>query len=199
MTKILERVKGIILNPKATWQVIKDEPVEIKALYLNYIAPLALIPAIGYLIRMTLIGGRFPTGAIVQIPFLSVLVAAVVRYVLSLVGILIVAWIIKLLAPTFNSKADLDESLKLVAYSMTPVWLVGIFAITPYLGFLSILGFYGVYLLALGLPSVLGTPEDKVVWYMIAIVIIQIVVSSVLFVVVPRAFYGPMYMQMMTI
>jgi hypothetical protein len=199
MMKIFERVKGVILNPKATWQVIKDEPVDIKALYLNYIAPLALIPVVCSFIGMTLIGIRIPTGVVVRAPLIGSLVSGIVGYALNLVGVLIGAWIVKLLAPTFNSKADLNESLKLVAYSLTPVWLVGVFSLVPGLGILSILGLYGVYLLAIGISPVLGTPEEKVIWYTIAIVLIGIVVSFVLSAVVYGAFYGPMYMQMMTV
>jgi len=199
MAKILERVKDIILNPKATWQIIKDEPVDIKSLYLNYIAPLALIPAICSFIGMTLIGIRIPTGAVIRAPLIGSLVSGVVGYALNLVGVLIGAWIVKLLAPTFNSKADLDEALKLVAYSLTPMWLVGVFSLVPGLGILSILGLYGIYLLAIGLTPVLGTPEEKVVWYTIAIILIGIVVSFILSAIVYGAFYGPMYMQMMAI
>jgi hypothetical protein len=199
MMKIFERVKGIILNPKATWQIIKDETVDIKELYINYIAPLALIPVIGSFIGMTLVGVRVPAGIVVRAPFLSSLLGGAVGYVLHLAGIFVGAWIIKLLAANFNSKADLNEALKVVAYAMTPVWLVGIFSVLPGLGILSILGLYGIYLLALGLPAVLGTPENKVVWFTITIVLAGIVVSFILSAVVFGAFYGPMYMQMMAI
>lgn len=197
--KIFERVKDIILKPKETWQVIKEEPVEIKSLFISYIAPLALIPAVCSFIGMTLIGIRIPSGMVYRAPLLGSLLGGVVGYVLNLVGILIGAWIIKLLAPSFNSKADLNEALKVVAYSMTPFWLVGIFQLIPGLGILSILGLYGIYLLALGLSPVLETPENKVIWFTVAIVLIGIVVSFILSAVVYGAFYGPMYMHMMTI
>ncbi len=197
--KILQRARDIILNPRVTWQVIKDETADIKQLIINYAAPLALIPAICSLIGMTMVGLRLPDGNVVRAPFAGVLLAGAVGYVLNLAGVFIGAWVVKLLAPVFKSKSDLPAALQVVVYSMTPVWLVGIFSILPGLGILSILGLYGIYLLALGLPVVLGTPSDKVVWYTIAIILAAIVISFVLSVVVVGAFYGPMYMRMMAV
>lgn len=178
--KIFERVRSVIQNPKAAWQVIKDEAIDVKQLFVNYVAPLALIPAVSSLIGMTLIGIRMPGGNVIRAPFVAALLGGVVGYVLNLAGVFLGAWIVKLLAPAFNSRADLNSAIKVVAYSLTPVWLVGIFSLVPGLGILSILGLYGIYLLALGLPVVLETPSDKVVLYTISIVVVGLVVGFVL-------------------
>ncbi|MEA3493812.1 MAG: Yip1 family protein [Candidatus Margulisiibacteriota bacterium] len=197
--KIIERIKEIIMKPKAAWKVIKDEPSDIKALYLNYAAPLALIPAVCSLIGMTIVGIRMPAGEVMRSPFVPTLIGSAIGYGLSLLGLIIGAWIVKLLAPTFNSKADLADAFKVVVYSMTPVWLVGIFSLVPGLGILGILGLYAIYLLALGFPVVLNTPENKVVWFTISIILVSMVVNFILSAIVFGALYGPMYMQMMAV
>ena len=197
--KIVERIKEIILKPKKEWQVIKAEPSDIKALYLNYAAPLALIPAVCSLIGMTIIGIRMPAGEVMRSPFLPTIIGAVIGYGLSLLGLIIGAWIVKLLAPTFNSKAGLADAFKVVVYSMTPVWLVGVFSLIPGLGILGILGLYAIYLLALGFSAVLNTPENKVVWFTISIILVSMVVNFILSAIVFGALYGPMYMQMMAV
>jgi Yip1 domain len=195
---IIERVKAIIIKPKATWQVIKEEKTDIKSLIINYAAPLALIPAVASLIGMTLIGIRLPSG-VVRAPILASLIGGVMGYALNIVGLFIGAWVIKILAPTFNSKVDFTESLKIVVYSMTPAWIVGIFSVVPGLSILSILGLYGIYLLALGLPAVLTTPDNKVVWYTIAIILLSMVINFVLTAIIMGAVYGPIYMKMMSV
>lgn len=196
---IVERVKDIIMKPKDTWPVIKGESVEIKQLIINYAAPLALIPAVSGLIGMTLVGIRLPAGNLVRAPFITSLLGGIVGYVLGLAGILLGAWVIKFLAPYFSSKADLTLAAKLVVYSATPFWLVGIFSAVPGLGVLSIIGLYGVYLLVLGLPVLLETPPNKVVLYTISILVVGFVVSMVLNLVVAGLFFGPMYMKMMAV
>jgi len=197
--EILKRAREIVLNPKGTWSVIKGENIEVKELFINYAAPLALIPAVASFIGMVLIGMRVPSGEVLRAPFFESLAGGVIGYVLQLAGVLAGAWVVKYLAPSFNSKADLATAAKLVVYAMTPVWLLGIIQIIPGLGVLSILGLYSIYLLATGLPALLDTPHDKVIWYTGAIVIAGIVISFILSIVVVGAIYGPMYMRMMAI
>jgi hypothetical protein len=199
MKKIIERVRDIILKPKDTWLLIRDEKINIKHLFINYAAPLALIPIVASLIGITLIGIRMPMG-VMRVPFLGSLLGAVVGYVLHLAGLFLGAWIIKLLATYFKSKSDLTLAAKVVIYSMTPYWVIGILNIIPGLGVISLLaGLYGIYLMFLGLPVILKTPSDKVVLFLISILAVGFVISLVLSGIVVGTFYGPMFMQMMTV
>jgi hypothetical protein len=199
MKKILLRARDIILNPRVTWQSLREESIDVKQLFINYAAPFALIPTVCSLIGMTIVGIRLPAGNVVRAPLVQSLLGGAVGYILHLGGLLIGAWVVKLLAPVFKAKADLNSAAKVVVYSMTPVWLAGIFSLVPGLGILSILGLYGVYLLALGLGPVLDTPSNKVVLYTIAILVAGTLISMVLSVVVVGMFYGPMYMRMMAV
>ena len=195
---ILKRARDMILNPKLTWQVIKDEGVEVKQLFINYAAPLALIPSVCSLIGMTIVGIRMPAG-VVRAPFVPALIGAGLGYVLHLAGLFIGGWLVSRLAKLFGSKADLASAMKVVVYSMTPAWLVGIFSLFPGLGILSLLGLYGIYLLALGLPVVLETPQNKVIWFTITILVAGIVISFVLSLILVGTVYGPMYMDLMAV
>lgn len=195
--KILERARDIILNPRVTWQVLREEAVELKQLFVNYAAPLALIPAVCGLIGMTVIGIRMPAGTMVRAPFVGALLGSVVGYILHLAGVFIGGWVVKTLAPFFSSKPDLTSATKVVVYSMTPVWLAGIFSLIPGLGILSLLGLYGIYLLVLGLPVVMETPSGKVAWYTISILAAGLVISFILSGIMVGTIYGPMYMRMM--
>ena len=90
--KILERVKEIVLKPKETWPIIKKESADIKGLFINYAAPLAIIPIVCNLIGMSLIGIRMPMG-VIRAPFLGLAIGSVVGYILNLAGVLLGAWI----------------------------------------------------------------------------------------------------------
>ena len=72
------------------------------------------------------------------------------------------------------------SAFKVSAYSLTPTWLAGIFALVPAISFLSLLGLYGVYLLYLGLPRLMRTPDDKALAYTAVVVLAAIVLSIVL-------------------
>ena len=166
---LVERVKGIILSPKTEWPVIAGEPGDAAYLFSNYVAILAAIPAVCGFIGAVLIGA----------PLIAALILAVVGYVLSFVGVYIVALIVNMLAPSFDSQKDFASALKLTVYSQTPMWLAGVFLLIPALGFLRILGLYGLYLFWLGLPSQMKTPPEKSIWYTIATIVCAIVLAIV--------------------
>jgi len=164
---LVERVKAIILTPKTEWPVIAGEPGDAGYLFTNYVAILAAIPAVCGFIGSVLVGA----------PIIGALLAAVIHYVLAFVTVYIVALIVNLLAPTFNSQKSFASALKVTVYSYTPSWLAGVFLLIPGLRFLMILGLYGLYLLWLGLPPVMKTPPEKSIVYTIVIVICAIVVA----------------------
>jgi hypothetical protein len=68
----------------------------------------------------------------------------------------------------------------LAAYSHTPGWLVGVFALIPALGILGILGLYGLYLLYVGLPVLMKSPKEKITGYTVAIIISAIILFFVI-------------------
>jgi hypothetical protein len=174
------RVINILSKPKQEWPVIASEATDVATLYKQYIMPLAAIPAICGFLGMTIIGVTIPLVGQIRTPMVSGLAGMVVGYVLSLVGAFLAAFIVDKLAPSFQSSGGLVQALKMVAYASTASWVAGVLQLIPMLGALVLLAaLYGVYLFYLGLPSVMNTPPDKVIPYMIVSAIVIIVISVV--------------------
>jgi hypothetical protein len=172
MQKLVERVKAILLIPQTEWPVIAREGGDTASLFTQYVAILALIPALAGFIGSSLIGG--------YTPLVAGLMSAVVGYLMAFVTVFVVALIVDGLAPTFGGQKNFQNALKLTAYSYTPAWLAGIFLLIPGLSFLAILGLYGLYLLFLGLPPLMQAPRDKALPYAIAIVLCAILLAIVI-------------------
>jgi MFS family permease len=172
MAGIVDRVKNILLTPKTEWPVIDGEPGDTKEVF-TYVAILALLPLIGTIIGTAIIG---------VLPLAYGLAAAVVGYILAFVVVYVVAFVINALAPTFGSEKHMPSALKLTAYAYTASWVAGIFAIIPVLGGLIALagGIYSLYTLYIGLPTMMRTPQDKVMGYFIVSLICAIIVSIVI-------------------
>ncbi len=173
---LLERVKGILLNPRAECAIIEREPGDMAYLFMNYVAILAAIPAICGFIGSSLIGISLPGLGTVRVPVVTGLVGAVVGYLLTFAMVYIVALLADLLAPTFQGQKNPENALKLVVYSYTPAWLAGVFLLIPSLGFLAILGLYGLYLLWTGIPPLMKAPQEKSIVYTLAIIVCAIVI-----------------------
>lgn len=176
---LFERVKGILLNPRAEWSIIEREPGDVAYLFMNYVAILAAIPAVCGFIGSSLIGISLSGLGTVRVPIVTGLVGAVVGYLLTFAMVYIVALLADLLAPTFQGQKNFENALKLVVYSYTPAWLAGVFLLIPSLGFLTILGLYGLYLLWSGIPPLMKAPQEKSIVYTLAIIVCAIVIGLV--------------------
>jgi hypothetical protein len=189
---LVDRVKGIIMSPRAEWQVIDAEPATVSSLYTGYIAPLSLIPAICSAIGMSMIGMSIPfVGGRYKIPIGTAFTNAVITYVLGLVGVFIVALIIDALAPTFSGTKNQVQALKVIAYSYTAAWVAGIFALIPALSWIGIFaGLYCLYTLYLGLPVLMKSPADKALGYTVVVIVCTIVVMGILFYAVTAMGFG---------
>ena len=185
VTNLKDRVVKILTTPKTEWPVIEAETTDVATLYKSYIAILAAIPVVASFIGSVVIGVTLPFVGTFRTPVGTALTTAILTYVLSLGGVYVAALVIDKLAPTFDSKPNFIQALKLVAYASTAGWVAGVLNIIPALGLIVILAaLYGIYLFYLGLPVLMKTPDAKVIPYMVVAAIVMIVVWIVIGVIV---------------
>jgi len=173
----------MLKNPTFEWRTISAEPDDIQSLYVNYIIPLAAIPAIAMFLGLTIVGVPFQG----RIGFFTALSTAIVIYIQTLIAPLVAALVVEQLAPRFSSSGSTIDALKLVAYATTPVWLGSAIYLVVYLSPLMILPvIYAVYLFYLGLPPMMKTHPNNVVPFMLvsflAIVVVNIFLRLLLWV-----------------
>jgi hypothetical protein len=173
------RVRAILVQPAQEWPKIAAESADVGSLLTNYAGPLSAIPAICVWIGGSVIGyGSFRVGLV------RGFANAVVGWVFGLVGCWLAAIVIEKLAPSFGSRGNTVQALKLVVYASTPVWLAGVLNLIPPLAVLTVIAaLYALYLFYVGLPVVMHTPADKVIPYMavsaIAVILVMIVFGMV--------------------
>jgi hypothetical protein len=194
---LIDRAKNLIVSPKTEWQVIDREPATIGGLYTSYVMILAAIPAIAMALGLILFMPRGVTayGVYFGISMTSIIVGAILNYILALVSVYIIALIIDALAPTFGSTKNQIQAFKVAAYYPTALWIAGALLIIPGIGVLGLLigGIYSLYLLFVGLPILMKTPADKAVGYFVVTLIAAIVVLGIINAVVSRIIYGGMF------
>lgn len=182
---LVARAKAILMTPKQEWGVIDGEPLNIAELLTGYVLPLVAIGAIARFIGLSLIGVagfRISMGLGIEM--------AITSFVLSVIGVFVLAWVINALAPTFGATQSMPQAIKLSAYSMTAAWVAGIFYLLPFLGILALVGaLYSLYLFFVGLPILMKVPADKVVPYAVVIIVVCVVVFWIIGMIVGRMTY----------
>lgn len=158
---LMDRVKGILVEPRSEWVKIAAEPATVASLYTNWIMILAAIGPIALLLS------------------LHSLRLAVAQYVLSLIVTFVLALIVDALAPSFGGTKDFIASLKLTAYSYTVAWLAGIFNLVGVLGGIAglIATIYALYTFYLGAPVLNKSSADKTVPFTFVVVLCSIVLG----------------------
>jgi hypothetical protein len=180
---LTERVKSILLQPAQEWAAIEGEATTVSDLYKSYIMPLAAIGPVASIVGLSIIGVTLPGVGTYRAPLMAAVGQAIVSYVMGLAGVYVLALVIDALAPSFKGTKNDLQALKVAAYSSTAAWLAAIFILIPPLGFLQILGLYSLYLLYLGLPMLMKTPQEKALIYTVVVIIAAVVIFAVIGVV----------------
>ncbi len=182
---LVARAKGILANPRQEWAAIDAEPLDIGQLLVGYVLPLAAIGPIA-----TIIGwSAFGLGGMFRPSMGTIIGIAVTSYILTIVGIFILAWVINALAPTFSATPSMPQAIKVAAYSATAAWIAAIFNIMPVLAILGVIGgLYSLYLCWIGLPILMKAPPEKATTYVFA-VIVALIVIYVIIGMMTRMFY----------
>ena len=165
------RAKAILLDPSAEWARIERESGDPAYLLSRYVAVLALVPAVFGFIGASVVGAVVPGTGLVRASMFDGFFGAIFGYAMAFAIVLLLALVIDLLAPLFGGRKDFDSAFKLAVYSYTPVWLAGIFLLLPGLALSDLSGFYGAYVLALGLPRLMKSPVQKSYGYAFVIVV----------------------------
>lgn len=182
-SRLITRVKSILLSPKTEWPVVAAEPDTAIGIYTGYILLLAALPALCQFLKLAVFGYSVPFLGTMHVGTAFALEAAIRIYLSSLISCYVVALIVNALAPTFGGQKDSVQALKVVAYSYTASWIAGIAVLLPALGFLIMLVglIYGIYLLYLGLPPTMKCPPEKAGAYTAVTLICAILIGVLLF------------------
>lgn len=188
---IFERAKDVLLNPKGCWKAIKEDGRSEKQTCYDYLMVLAAIPAIFGFIKSWAIGISIPFLGSWNMPFFGGLIYYIAMYAQIIIMTWLFAFILQKVAPKFAVSAEPNATFKLVAYSMTPSMLAGVFVLfgADIGGFICfVAGIYGLYLMYVGLDEMTNTPKENKVKYAIVSLVIAIIVSAVLAFLVKSVF-----------
>lgn len=181
--RLLSRVQGILLRPREEWIKIKEESLPLSQLFSSYVLILAAVPPLTRFLADLLYGGfKKPYSGWSWNVAGRNLLFSIITYIFSLIIVYVFGRIINFLAPIFSSRRSSLNSMRLAIYSLTPLWIGGVLYLVPRTGWVlrDLVGLYGIYILSLGfVASLMDTPKEKVVGYLVmsSIIIIVLIIG----------------------
>jgi hypothetical protein len=162
---LIKYVLGLLLNPQAGWETIRQQDKSIAACYLELVIFLALIPPFAGFYGTTQIGWQLGWQEPVKLTIASALTISILYYLAILVAVFAVGKGIHWMANTYGASPTLAECVKLAAFTATPLLLIGIVQFYPVLWVNFLAGLpalaYTVYLLYTGVPIIMGISAER--------------------------------------
>ena len=172
---LIERLKGILLAPKAEWPKIAAEPMTAQGIYTGWVMILAAIGPLAMLVGFGSVG------------------FAIVQYVIMLAMTAIIALIVDFLAPHFGGQKDFVAALKLSAFSYAAAFVAGILHVLGSSGGILILAasLYAWYTFYLGAPVLKKCAPEKALVFTIVVVVCGMVLGVLIGIVASRGGLAP--------
>lgn len=178
--KLMARVQHLLMSPATEWDAIAGEPADVQAIYMNYVGPLVVAAGVAIAIGVSVVGVSVPIVGTFRFGVSAALTQMIIYIVLNLAMVYGLAFAINAFAPQFGATPDMGQAFKLAAYSPTAWWVASLVMIIPSLGILAVLGgFYSLYLLYVGLPTLMKPAADKATTYTLVIVGVMIAIAVI--------------------
>ncbi len=176
-------LRKMILRPTQFWTEVADAPGDDTGrLTFRYLMPLAAIPAISHIIGWGLIGRTYRTWGYVTTvrDWGKAFSNGFSSFVVVLVTVFMAAFIADRLAYSFRSERNFIQSFRLMAFTMTPVLIGGIFNLVPSIAIIgSVVSLYAVVLLYTGIPLMKRTHEASRTSYLLVLIAVMLVCYNV--------------------
>jgi len=162
---MLSHLIGILFNPSEEWKKIRDVECTIGKCYCGYVFIMAAIaPICGYF-GTTQFGWEIGAREAVKLSTDSALIIAISYYLVMLIGVFSMGAMIHWMAKTYGGVQNLSRSVRLAAFTATPLFLVGIVELFPILWLNFVVGLpalaYSVKLLYTGVPIMMEIDEER--------------------------------------
>jgi hypothetical protein len=167
---LYNRTKYFIISPVKAWEGVHSENRPIKDIRGSFFLPLVTLASIS-----SFFGSMFFINTTLK-PMYSVL-AGLDTFLFLYLGVYASAFIVKEITRALDLGHDFIVAFKLVAYSLTPIFLtLTISRLMESLLFINLLGLYGLYIFWTGMQEMVNPPEHKKLPMLIATVVSMVII-----------------------
>ena len=177
---MLQHTIGLLVKPADTWREIAELPTANLHRLLIYPAVLAIGPAVAWYYGTSQVGWTVGDGDPIKLTQDSALTICVLFYFTMLACISVIGYFIHWMSETYGAESSTAKGIVLAGLMATPMFLAGLVGFYPLLWLDMLVGVvavsWTVYLMYLGIPIVMGIPEERGFLFSSAILAISLVI-----------------------
>lgn len=121
------RMLRYVTHHSETWHALAEEKPSILQMLLLYVIPMSIIPPL----MLNLVVRDHPKVFMDILPGDRLVIVGIIMYLALVFGVIIMAWISKLLAEMVDIKPSYRDAFLVIAVATTPFWAVSLFYLVP--------------------------------------------------------------------
>jgi len=162
---MIRRAWSLLSSPDAAWAAIAAERPAVRRVLLGYAVPMSLLPALAWVAGSLLFPHDIGGAAGARTPA-EIVVSGAWTFTGSLLTVLLLAGSLVLVAPAYGVGRRWGDAIRVAAYGLTPIWVVGLFMVKPMLVILLVAGaLHCCFVLPPGVHVLLAVRSDEAAEY----------------------------------
>ena len=178
---MIQHTFGLLTRPSAQWRTIADLPEDSFRTLLLYPCFLAILPAVAWYYGTSRVGWTVgDQGETIKLTVESARQITVLFYLAMLASVAVIGYFVHWMSDTYGANSSLTKGIVIVGLTSTPLFIAGLVGFYPVLWIDLLIGVaavsWSVYLLYLGIPIVMGIPEERGFLFSSAVVGVALVI-----------------------
>ncbi len=188
---MIQHTFGLLTRPSAQWRTVAELPDKSLNTLVLYPCLLAILPAIAWFYGTSQVGWTVGEhGDPIKLTVASARQISILFYFGMIASVAAIGYFIHWMADTYGANSSFAKGIVIAGLTATPLFITGLVGFHPVLWVDLLIGVaavsWSVYLLYLGIPIVMGIPEERgflfssAVLAIAMVILICLMVSSVL-------------------
>ncbi len=178
---MIQHTFGLLTRPSAQWRTIADLPEDSFRTLLLYPCFLAILPAVAWYYGTSRVGWTVgDQGETIKLTVESARHITILFYLAMLGSVAVIGYFVHWMSDTYGANSSLTKGIVIVGLTATPLFIAGLVGFYPLLWIDLLIGVaavsWSVYLLYLGIPIVMGIPEERGFLFSSAVVGVALVI-----------------------
>jgi hypothetical protein len=171
----------LLTRPSAQWRTVAELPESSFRTLILYPCFLAILPAVAWYYGTSRVGWTVgDQGETIRLTVESARQITILFYLAMLASVAIIGYFVHWMSDTYGANSSLTKGIVIAGLTSTPLFIAGLVGFYPLLWIDLLIGVaavsWSVYLLYLGIPIVMGIPEERGFLFSSAVVGVALVI-----------------------